>query len=152
MKSYVVRLDEAERAALTDLVSAGAAPARAQTRARVLLKADQGPAGPAWTDAAIAAALESSVATVARVRRAWVAAGWADAVRRRPQPPRPAARKLDGVAAARLVAVACSAPPAGRARWTLRLLADRLVELEVVGDVSHEAVRHALKKTRSSRG
>ncbi len=152
MKSYVVRLDAAERAVLAGLVSAGAAPARAQTRARVLLKADQGPDGPAWSDTAIATALETSVATVARVRRAWVAAGWEAAVRRRPQPPRPAARKLDGHAEAHLIAVACSDPPAGQARWTLRLLADRLVALEIVDAVSHEAVRTALKKTSSSRG
>ena len=152
MKSYVVRLDAAERTVLAAMLSAGAAPARAQTHARILLKADQGPDGPGWTDAAIAVALETSGATVARVRRAWVLQGLDAAVRRRPQPPRPAARKLDGVAEAHLLAVACSDPPAGQARWTLGLLADRLVTLEVVEAISHEAVRATLKKTRSSRG
>jgi transposase len=149
---HVVRLDEAERAVLTDLIAGGVAPARAQTHARILLKADRGAGGPGWADARVAEALEVSVATVARVRRTWVAAGWEAAVHRRPQPPRPARRKLDGHAEAHLIAVACSDPPAGRARWTLRLLADKLVALEVVDAVSHEAVRQALKKTNSSRG
>ncbi len=148
-KRHVVRLSDAERAALAGLVAAGAAPARAQTRARILLKADAGLAGPGWADGAIAEALETSVSTVERVRRRWAAEGTA-AVHRRPTGPRP--RKLDGASEARLVALACSAPPAGRERWTLRLLANRLVELEIVAGVAPNTVRAALKKTSSSRG
>ena len=114
---------------------AGVAPASALTHARILLKANQGEAGPGWTDAAIGAALEVSPATVARVRRRYVAAGLAAAVSRKP-PARSYRRRLDGEQEARLVALACSAPPEGRKRWTLRLLADRLVELQVVETIS----------------
>jgi hypothetical protein len=149
-KAYVVRLLPAERALLGDLLAAGTAPARALTHARILLKADQGPDGPAWPDPRIAEAVEVSVATVARVRRRWVEGGLDDALHRRPTGPRP--RKLDGAQEARLVAVACSAPPAGRERWSLRLLAERLVELEVVDGIAPNTVRAVLKKTSSSRG
>jgi hypothetical protein len=149
-KTYVVRLDEAERAFLTDLVSTGTAAARALARARVLLKADVGPAGPGWTDEQIAEALEVSVRTVERVRETLVCAGLDAALWRRRPPARP--RKLDGAAEAHLIALACSAPPTGRARWTLRLLADKLAELEVVDAVCPETVRLTLKKTCSSPG
>ena len=150
LKKDVVRLDEAERAFLADLVSTGAAAARTLTHARVLLKADQGPGGPGWTDEQIADALEVGRRTVERVRAALVEEGLDAALRRRRPPARP--RKLDGAGEARLVALACSAPPAGRARWTLRLLADKLVELEVAESVCPETVRLTLKKTRSSPG
>ena len=149
-KRHVVRLLAAERAALGGLIAAGTAPARTLARARVLLKADQGAAGPAWPDAVIAEAVETSVATVERVRRHWAAGGLDDALHRRP-PRRAYRRKLDGAQEARLLAVACSAPPAGAARWSLRLLADRLVELEVVDGIAPNTVRAVLKKTRSSR-
>jgi hypothetical protein len=149
-KRYPVRLPATERPALGALIAAGTAPARALAHARILLKADQGEAGPAWPDARIAEAVEVSPATVARVRRRWAEGGLGDALHRRPTGPRP--RKLDGAAEARLVAVACSAPPEGRERWTLRLLADRLVELEVVDGIAPNTVRAVLKKTRSSRG
>jgi transposase len=149
-KQHVVRLLPAERAVLGGLIAAGAAPARTGTHARILLKADQGADGPAWADARIAEALEVSVRTVERVRHRWADGGLDGALHRRPTGPRP--RKLDGAAEARLVAVACSAPPVGRARWTLRLLAERLVELEVVDGIAPNTVRAALKKTRSSRG
>jgi len=150
-KQHRVRLTEAERAALRHEAAAGAAPARRLARARVLLKADQGEGGPAWPDERIAEAVDVSVATVERVRARYAAEGLAAALaRRRPHPaPRP---KLDGAQEAHLVALACSAPPAGRARWTLRLLAERFVELEVGEPVSDETVRRTLKKTRSSRG
>ena len=150
MKKYVVRLDEAERACLADLVSAGAAAARALTHARILLKADEGPAGPGWPDERISAALDVSVRTIERVREALVTEGLDAALWRRRPPARP--RKLDGAGEARLVALACSAPPAGQARWTLRLLADKLVELEVVDAICPETVRLTLKKTCSSPG
>ena len=146
----IVRLSEAERARLHTLIGQGRAAARTLTHARILLKANQGEAGPGWTDEGIAGALEVSVATVARVRRAYVTAGL-DAALTRKAPDRAYARKLDGAQEARLLAVACGAPPAGRKRWTLRLLADRLVALEVVDAVSHETVRQVLQQTNASR-
>lgn len=149
-KQYVVRLDGEVRARLAAFLAAGAAPARALAHARVLLKADAGPDGPAWTDARIAEAVEVSPATAARVRRRWATGGLEDALHRRPTGPR--RRTLDGAQEARLVALACAAPPAGRARWTLRLLAERLVELEVVSGIAPDTVRTVLKKTSSSRG
>jgi Homeodomain-like domain len=148
---YAVALTEAERARLRTLVGSGTAPARTLTRARILLKANQGEGGPSWSDAAIAGALEVHPATVARVRRQCVEAG-VEAALARKRPDRVYARVLDGTAEAHLVALACSEPPAGRERWTLRLLADGLVRLEVVEAVSYETVRRTLKQTRSSRG
>ena len=149
--TYAVELPEAERARLRTLIGQGVAPARLLTHARILLKANRGEGGPAWTDAAIAGALEVHVATVARVRRAYAEGGLAAALERK-APARVYPRALDGAAEARLVAVACGEPPAGRARWTLRLLAEELVRLEVVEAVSHETVRRALKQTSSSPG
>jgi Homeodomain-like domain len=150
-KRHVVMLSEAERARLHTLIGRGVAPASALTHARILLKANQGEAGPGWTDAAIGAALEVHPATVARIRARYVAAGL-DAAIYRKAPMRQYRHALDGEQEARLVALACSAPPQGRKRWTLRLLAERLVELKVVQTVSHETVRQALKQTGSSRG
>lgn len=150
-KQYVVRLPEEERASLLTLIGRGAAPARTQMHARILLKANRGEAGPEWTDAAISAALEVDPTTVARVRKLYVTDGLAAALHRK-APDRVYQRKLDGEQEARLVAVACSEPPAGQKRWTLRLLADKLVELEVVDTVSYETVRQTLKQTGSSRG
>jgi hypothetical protein len=150
-RQYTVRLPEAERARLHTLIGQGVAPARALAHARILLKANQGEAGPGWTDTVIAAALEVSAATVARVRRLYCTAGLEAAVYRK-APEREYRRKLDGEQEARLVALACSTPPEGRKRWTLRLLADRLVELEVVEAVSYETVRQVLQQTASSRG
>jgi hypothetical protein len=149
-KRYVVRLLPAERAVLGDLLAAGTAPVRALTHARILSKADAGSDGPAWPDARIAEALETSVATVERVRRRWADGGLDEALRRRPTGPR--RRKLDGAQEARLIAVACSAPPAGHERWTLRLLANRLVDLGVVDGIAPNTVRATLKKTTSSPG
>jgi transposase len=148
---YAVYLTEAERAHLRTLIGCGEAPARMLTHARILLKANQGEGGQGWSDAAIAGALEIHADTVARVRRAYVDAGLAAALARK-APTRVYPRTLDGAAEAHLVAVACSDPPAGRERWTLRLLADELVRLEVVPTVSHETVRRTLQQTPSSRG
>ena len=148
---YAVDLTEAERARLRTLIGSGTAPARTLAHARILLKANRGEGGPAWTDAAIAGSVEVHPATVARVRRAFVEDGLAAAVDRK-SPDRTYPRVLDGEAEARLVALACGAPPEGRERWTLRLLAGELVRLEVVETVSHEAVRQTLKQTSSSRG
>src|SRR5215212_235172 len=149
-KQYVVRLSE-ERASLLTMIGRGAAPARAQTHARILLKANRGEAGPEWTDGAIGAALEVDPMTVARVRKLYVTEGLEVALHRK-APDRVYRHKLDGEREARLVAVACSEPPTGHKRWTLRLLANTLVELEVVETVSHETIRQTLKQTLSSRG
>ena len=143
---YAVRLTDEERAQLRTLVGRGVAPARRLAHARILLKADQGEGGAAWADAAIAGALETHPVTVARVRQQFVAEGLEAALDRR-APRREYARKLDGEREARLVAVACGAPPAGYERWSLRLLADELVRLEVVDTVSHETVRQTLQQT-----
>jgi hypothetical protein len=148
---YAVYLTEVERAQLRTLIGSGAAPARMLTHARILLKANQGEGGPGWSDAAIAGALELHPDTVARVRRAYVNGGL-DAALARKAPARVYPRRLDGAAEAHLVAVACSSPPAGRERWTLRLLADELVRLEVVETVSYETVRRTLQQTSSSPG
>lgn len=148
-KSYVVVLSLEERDRLEKLISTGRTSSKRQIHARILLKADTSEAGPAWPDEQIGEALEISVSTVARVRRRSVEQGLA-AVLDRGVVRRPSRRRLDGEQEARLLAIACSNPPEGRARWTLRLLADKLVELEVVESISHETVRRALKKTRSS--
>lgn len=150
-KHYVVALSTDERMHLEALIAAGTAPARKLTHARILLKADAAPDGPGWVDDRIAEAVEVSQPTVARVRRQYVEQGLEAALNRR-GPRREYRRKLDGQQEARLVAVACGQPPEGQARWTLRLLADKLVELEVVDEVSYQTVRRVLKKTRSSRG
>ena len=148
---YAVALAEAERAELRTLVGRGIAPARMLTRARILLKANQGEGGPGWSDGAIAGALDVHTTTVARVRRAYQKAGLAAALERK-RPDRVYARVLDGTAEAHLVAIACSDPPTGHERWTLRLLAEELVSLEVVTAVSHETVRRTLQQTSSNPG
>jgi hypothetical protein len=150
-KRYTVVLSEPERARLHTLIGQGAGPARALTHARILLKANQGEVGPGWTDRVIADALEVHPATVARVRQHCATAGL-DAALYRKTPEREYRRRLDGAQEAHLAALACSAPPQGHKRWTLRLLADRLVELDLVESVSYETVRQVLKQTASSRG
>jgi transposase len=150
-QKYVVLLSEADRDHLQRLIAAGIAPARKLAHARVLLQADKGPAGPGWTDAAIVEAVQISQPTISRIRQQFVEAGLEAALNRR-APRRVYTRKLDGAQEARLIALACSEPPTGQARWSLRLLADKLVELEVVDTVSHQTVRRVLKKTSSSRG
>lgn len=150
-KRYRVTLTEEERTRLHDLLSSGKAAARTLTHARILLKADQGPTGPGWSDEAIRAALYVGVSTIARVRERFVEEGLDAALYQRPSP-RHRQPRLDGRQEAHLLALTCSAPPAGQARWTLRLLADTMVEVEYVERVSHETVRQVLKKTRSSRG
>ena len=149
-KKVGVCLSEAERARLRTVIGSGRTPARVLTHAHILLKSNQGEGGPGWTDAAIAAALEVHPTTVARVRQQYASAGL-DAALTRKAPDREYPRTLDGAQEAHLIALACSAPPRGRKRWTLRLLAARLVALEVVDTVSHETVRQTLKQTSSSR-
>jgi DNA-binding transcriptional LysR family regulator len=152
MKKYKVTLTAEERKSCKELIAAGQASAQKLAHARILLKADAAPGGPAWIDARIAEAVEVNVTTVERVRERFVEQGFEAALARKKQDRPSRERKLDGQAEARLVALACSDPPLGRARWTLRLLADKLVELEVVDTVSTETVRQVLKKTNSSRG
>jgi len=150
-KLYRVKLLAEERAQLEGMLSKGKAAARTLMHARILLKADEGVAGPRLSDDQIAEAVEVNRSTVERVRMRCVEEGVEAALR--PRPSRQVhPRKLDGVQEAHLVALACSPAPKGRNRWSLRLLADKLVELEVVDDVSYETVRRTLKKTNSSRG
>ncbi len=144
-KKYPVILTDTARDYLQSLISAGTAPARLLMHARILLKTDQSPDGPAWVDDAIAEAVEVSQPTGARVRKQFVEQGLDAALHRR-APRREYHRKLDGAHEAYLVALACTEPPKGQARWSLRLLADKLVELEIVDDVSYQTVRRVLKK------
>src|SRR5512142_578815 len=147
MKKYRVTLTAEERRGLQDLIAAGKAAAQKLAHARILLKADAAPGGPAWTDDQIAEALEVSVATVERVRQRFVEQGLEASLSRKPQdrPSRPL--KLDGRAEAHLIALACSKPPEGRNEWTMHLLADKLVALQVVDSISDETVRRTLQKT-----
>jgi hypothetical protein len=113
-----------------------------------LLKADQGTNGPGWPDDRIGEALEVTVQTVERIRKQLVEEGFDAVLARRPYTQKVSRKKIDGMVEAHLIALACSEPPTGRARWSLRLLADRVVKLGYVDSLSHEAVRQALKKTR----
>ena len=147
---FIVRLDAAERLSLQTLVDEGRGAKSARQRARVLLKADQSEGAPGWTDERVAEFAEVSLSTVHRVRQQLVEEGLEAALQRRPSPQRQY-RKLDGVAEATLIATACSQAPEGRSRWTLHMLADKLVQLQVVESISHECVRSTLKKTCFSR-
>ena len=149
-KKYPVVLTETERDELKRLIVAGTAPARKLTHARVLLKADQCPEGPGWADERIAEAVEVSQPTISRIRKQYVEEGLKAALDRR-APRREYHRKLDGEQEARLIALACGAPPEGYARWSLRLLADKVVELEIADEVSYQTVGRILKKTSSGR-
>jgi len=140
-----------ERQILQAMLSKGKAAARKLVHARILLKADASPGGPAWHDDAIAEGLDVGRATVERVRKEFVEEGMETALERR-KPRRQYQRKLDGDGEAHLIALACSQAPEGRCRWTLRLLADRMVQLEQVDHLSHETVREVLKKTNLSLG
>jgi transposase len=151
-KRYIVRLSEEERSSLTNVVRAekGVAPKK-RMRAQILLKVDQGEHGPGWTDEQVAKALDVHVNTVHAARRQLVTEGFEAALSRKKQI-RPSRRPTFDEASERtLIATAQSKAPSGRARWTLHLLADRMVELEIVERVSHETVRKVLKKTRSIR-
>lgn len=149
-KRYVVELATEERERLLKLIRAGEAPARMLNRARILLKADQGEhaggGGPTPTDRQIARMLETSSATVGRVRERFFCQGL-DAALERSMPDRVYKRTLDGRAEAHLIALACSQAPEGRDRWSMRLLADKAMELGIVDAISHETVRKTLKKT-----
>ncbi len=144
-KKYIVTLTLEERDGLLNYISLGKGPARQLTHARILLKADQGPNGPGWSDQQISEALEVSLPTIARVRERYVLEGVEGALKRHPHS-NPRRRKMDGEQEAHLIALSCSQPPAGHKRWTMRLLASHMVELDYVDTVSHETVRQMLKK------
>ena len=150
-KKFIVELDAAERERLNALIAKGQAPAKAILKARILLKADVAEGGPGWLDAAIVEALETNLTMVSRVREQLVIEGL-DAVlarKKRETPPVPAI--FDGEAQAKLTALACSTPPVGRARWTIRLLAEHVVERKIVAAAHFNTVGRALKKTTSNR-
>lgn len=147
VKKHKVCLTNDEREQLYQIISRGKAKAKKLTHAHVLLKADESPdGGPAWKDEQIAQAFNVDVSTVERIRKAFVNDGFERALDHK-KPSRSRPRKFDGDTEAHLVALACSEAPEGRARWTLRLLADKLVELEHFDSLSHETVRQVLKKT-----
>jgi hypothetical protein len=152
MVRYKVTLTADERQRLERLVSCGKAAARKLTHARILLLADEGDHGPGRTNAAIVEALAVGERTVERVRKRFVTESFEAALQPRPQPSRPDKVKIRGPVEKQLIQLACSDPPAGRGRWTLQLLADRLVVLNCVDGVSTETVRRALKKTTSRPG
>jgi transposase len=147
MKRYVIRLSEGERDRLTVLVSKGKVAARKRLHAQVLLKADVSAAGAGWTDQQIVEALGVGERTVQAIRQRCVEEGLDAALERKKQCRPSRQRVLDGAQEAQLAALCCGKVPAGQARWTLRLLADELVRLEIVDSISHETVRQALKKT-----
>ena len=150
-KKFIVELDDDERARLEVLISKGKAPAKAILKARILLKADQSEGGPGWLDAEIVDALDSNLTMVSRTRETFVTEG-IDAVlvrKKRETPPVPAI--FDGEAQAKLTALACSEPPPGHARWTIRLLAEHVVERRIVPAAHFNTVGRALKKTSSNR-
>jgi len=146
-KRYVVKLDQDERKELSQLVKKQNIAAKKRTHAQVLLLADCSRHGPAWTDEAIAEACQVTVRTVENIRKRLVLEGLEAALNRKPQV-RPSRQKiLDGAKEAKVIALCCGAKPAGHTRWTLRLLAERIVELDIVESISHETVRQCLKKT-----
>ncbi len=145
-KRYRVTLTQPERQELQQLLSHGKADARKLTHARILLQADESEQGPSRTDQEIAGSLNIATRTVERVRERFVEQGVEAALLPKPSK-RIYTRKLDGRQEAKLIALACGKPPAGKRRWTLRLLADEMIELDVVDCLSHETVRQTLKKT-----
>lgn len=150
-KKYVVELSSDEREHLGAVISKGKAAAKTILKARILLKADQGPLGEGWRDSRIIEALDSNESMVARVRRQLVEEGLEAVLSRKKRATPPIQPIFDGEAQARLIALACSQPPPGHARWSIRLLADKVVELEIVEAAHFNTVGRALKKTISNR-
>jgi transposase len=151
VKKYVVRLSAEERERLDSAIRSGKHPAQRLMKARILLKADAGDAGEGWSDSEIAKALDTSLATIARTRQQLVEEGF-DAVLSRKHSPNSARKRIfDGAAEARLIALTRSEPPKGRARWTLSLLEDKVVELNIVAKASDNTIGRTLKKTASNR-
>jgi transposase len=151
VKRYVVKLSDDERGRLNTLIHAGKHPARLLTKARILLKADASEAGEGWSDSQIAAALDTSVDTVARTRQQLVEEGFEAVLTRKHSPASARQRIFDGAAEAKLIALACSKPPTGRKRWTLQLLEEQVVELKIVDRASDNTIGRTLKKTLSVR-
>jgi transposase len=150
VKKYVVRLSSDEREQLETLIRKGKGPARRLLKARILLKADVSERGPGWSDSRIIAALDTSASMIYRVRKQLVEEGF-EAVLSRKQRATPAVPRIfDGEKEAKLIALACSKPPKGRARWTLRLLENKVVELGIVDHASDSTIGRTLKKTVSN--
>lgn len=152
MKKESIKLTAAQRRSIEQILSKGKALAWTLKHAQVLLKVDRGAQGPGWSPSQVVEAYGVSRSTVERICRLFGEQGWDAALFRRPQPARPQKRKLDGEAEAHLVALLCGEKPEGTERWSLRLVREKLVELEIVESVSHETVRQVLKKMNSSRG
>lgn len=151
VKKYVVKLTALERERLETMVSGGKHPAQRLTKARILLKADAGEAGEGWSDSQIATALDTSLATIARTRQQLVEEGFEAVLSRKHSPNSARKRIFDGAAEARLIALTRSEPPTGRPRWTLSLLEDKVVELNIVARASDNTIGRTLKKTNLSR-
>ena len=151
-KRYIVRLSDDERKQLAELLGKKMLAAKKRMRGQVLLKADAGKDGPAWVDRRISEAFGVSVVTVEKIRKSYVLEGLEATIERKKQCRPSRQRVLDGAKEARLVALCCGTVPAGRGRWTLRMLAEKLVELEIVESISHETVRQVLKKMNCSLG
>jgi len=151
IKRYVVTLSDEEREQLSAMIHSGKHPAQRLMKARILLKADTSQTGGAWRDSQIAEALDTSIDTVARTRQRLVAEGIDAVLTRKHSPASARLRVFDGAAEAKLIALACSEPPKGRARWTLRLLEEKVVELNIVGRASDNTIGRTLKKTFSNR-
>ena len=147
---YIVQLSDEERERLDTLIQNGKHRARQLLKARILLKADASDAGAGWNDSQIAAALDTSIDTISRTRRTLVEDGLDAALTRRHSPASARKRIFDGAAEARLIALACSQPPKGRARWTLELLESAVVELNIVDRASDNTISRTLKKTNLS--
>jgi len=146
MEKYIVELTSEERKELSELVSKGKAAARKITHARVLLQANESKGGPAWTDKQISEAFGIHINTIHGIRKRFVEDGLKAALERKKQDRPSRKRIIDGKVEAHLIALRCGQPPEGTRQWNLRLLADKLVELEIVESISHETVRQALKK------
>lgn len=151
-KRYIVRLNDEEKKQLAELLGKRNLAGKKRKRAQVLLKADESQDGPAWVDSRIAEVFDVSVVTVEKIRKSYVLEGLAAAIERKKQCRLSRQPVLDGAREARLVALCCGTVPAGHGRWTLSLLADKLVELKIVERISRETVRQALKKTSRSLG
>jgi transposase len=151
VKKYVVKLSLEERERLETLLRGGKHPAQRLTKARILLKADAGEAGEAWSDSQIAKALDTSLATIARTRQQLVEEGFEAVLTRKHSPNSARKRIFDGAAEAKLIALTRSEPPNGRLRWTLSLLEDKVVELNIVAKASDNTISRTLKKTFSGR-
>src|SRR5579859_3694380 len=152
MKKESIKLTETQRRSIEQILSKGKALAWTLKHAQVLLKIDRGPQGPGWSTSQIVEAFDVSKSTVERICRLYREQGLDAALFRRPQPPRPQKRKVDGEAEAHLLAILCGEKPEGAERWSLRLVREKVVELEIVSSVSHETVRQVLKKMNSSPG